>query len=100
LNPLKEDNFSYDKLKTQFMVWWRAENRYIEGTNLPKIGYAMQDYVQIDEQAFEHLCHIRFGHPEENFYPRFVCPFCGIRMTHDHIMLCPLNANIRTQRHN
>jgi len=80
---------------------WRAENRYIEGTNLPKIGYAMQDYVQIDEQAFEHLCHIRFGHPEENFYQRFVCPFCGIRMTHDHIMPFECqHQNLKTQFNN
>lgn len=43
-------------------------NRKETGCNVPKIGFALLDYLPIDDNTFYYLTQVRFGEKSFNYY--------------------------------
>ena len=65
---------------------------------IPKIGYTLFDYVQINDSTFDYLCQMRFG--DKSLYEyKGICAQCGRPQSDHHILVCPYTNNVRTIKH-
>jgi queuine/archaeosine tRNA-ribosyltransferase len=82
--------FGFEKIKIEFMRDYRnTEHDY---SHIPKIGYALQSFEQIENAGFTYLVDARFKRVPDKIDSQNICQICGLLYDPNHIMRCKISA--------